>query len=794
VRILAAARCWKRPLRLLGAGVVIVGCLAFVPGTAHGQPAGPVSQTRASASSGELDAVQTGPPEVTLLSQSPWVEKNGTFRLRVQLSALDPSSDRLVINGFERLGNRTDFDRALQGQMVSTAWYSTGQIALSSLPADPSGRGVDLDIPVDVPAPAGSPIPTFSATEQNGSGIFPLQIGLYTSSGVPEGQPLTTFLVYALPQSATDFPRLSVSVILPVTTSPVVAADGQIGSPSGAEANRLKVLTNVLADHPHLGITLAAGPATLDALPGGSSADRAIGATFTGIATNSNVEVLPSTYSGLSLTDLNAAGLGSEIPKQLSAGSAALSTFGASSQATWVVSGPLDRTTLNSLAGAGATNVVLPSSDLTALPESAMQTTFASPTRLADSGGPTPEVYAADPGLTTDFVSAKSPVLAANQLLAEMAMIQLELPSDRRGVVAMPPSGWATNPTFVSILLSGLEGNPLLDAVTAGELFATVPPASGIHRSLASSGNGTAVDDNAESPLADLISDSQAIRYARQQVTALGEILPGEAQLASTLGTELLIAESTAITEAERQSILVAATASANKLISRISLPGSSSITLTSRRGQIPLTILSSTGQPANVQLELTSQRLIFQPFNPPGGTCQIPTPTTEICQLTLVSENTTIKVPVQTQASGVFPLTVALYSPDGSLALPSDSDTVRSTAISGVGVILIVLAAVTLGVWWIRDLRHGRRARALVPAPEEPVDLTVAAGGAHAVEDHFSPAENGHDEGPPDGLYQDPVIRDMPIGDMPLGHSEEDPVAAFFSRPPPKYESRPGS
>ena len=87
--------------------------------------------------------------------------------------------------------------------MVSTAWYSTGQIPLSSLPADPSGTGVDLDIPVNVPAPAGSPIPSFSAQETNGSSIFPLQIGLYTSSGVPEGQPLTTFLVYA-PAAVSD--------------------------------------------------------------------------------------------------------------------------------------------------------------------------------------------------------------------------------------------------------------------------------------------------------------------------------------------------------------------------------------------------------------------------------------------------------------------------------------------------------------------------------------------------------------------------------------------------------------
>ena len=254
---------WNWPLRLLGAALVAAGCLALAPGSADSQAGAPVSRPQAAGSPGDLDAVKTGPPAVTLLSQSPWVGQSGTFHLRVELSALDPASDHLVVNGFERLIARTNFDNALQGQMDSTAWYSTGQIPLSSLPADPSG-GVDVDIPVNVPAPAGSPVSTFSPPETSVSSIFPLQIGLYTSSGVPEGQPLTTFLVYALPQSATDFPRLFVSMILPVATSPVVSADGKIGSPSGAEATRLGVLADVLSAHPHIGITLAADPAILD--------------------------------------------------------------------------------------------------------------------------------------------------------------------------------------------------------------------------------------------------------------------------------------------------------------------------------------------------------------------------------------------------------------------------------------------------------------------------------------------------------------------------------------------------
>jgi hypothetical protein len=114
---------------------------------------------------------------------------------------------------------------------------------------------------------------------------------------------------------------------------------------------------------------------------------------------------------------------------------------------------------------------------------------------------------------------------------------------------------------------------------------------------------------------------------------------------------------------------------------------------------------------------------LIFQAFNPPSGHCQVPVATSEICTLTLTAQNTTIKVPVQARSSGVFPLDVSLYSPDGVWSLGSDSDTVRSTAISGVGIVLIVLAVASLAIWWARDLRHGRRARRLVPSP---IDLSA--------------------------------------------------------------------
>ncbi len=80
---------------------------------------------------------------------------------------------------------------------------------------------------------------------------------------------------------------------------------------------------------------------------------------------------------------------------------------------------------------------------------------------------------------------------------------------------------------------------------------------------------------------------------------------------------------------------------------------------------------------------------------------------------------------------------------------------------------ILIIFAGLFLGIWWVRDLRHGRRARRLVPAPlDDPADEDAAeARGSTSSGD--VPDATSLD--PSEGF--DPFVRD------------------FFSTPPPDYE-----
>ncbi len=675
-------------------------------------------------------------------------------------------------------------------------------LQISKLPVDPAG-GVDVDIPIDEVSTS-SDVPTFYAAA--GSAVFPVQVGVNDSSGDPQGRPLNTYLVYAEPYPQSGLPKLSVSVVVPIHSPPAIDAKGQIGPLSSTESAALAGLVSELDRYAAVPISLGVTPQTLDSLAGGSADDRATLADLAQLVQGGRSQVLPATYVSVPMRGWETVGLGLELGRQLAAGSSVLAgVFGsAPSERTWVVNGPIDSATLQELQSGGTSHVILPDAELSALPALARTTTFALPTELLGSG-PKTSVYGADPGLTADFSDAGGSVLAANHLLAELAMIQLETPGLTRGVVVLPPPDWTPDPVFLETLLAGLAGHPLLNPVTASGLFAAVPVASvqrslsvpapstsapgggqvptgstppasssaaGTSPSTAGSGENTGGTSTTLSPglLADaaaqLGADASTIRTARERLSGLEAVLPRATQEAEELDRDLLTAESSDLGEAQRQRLLGQVFTASNRVTRLITLPRSSSITLTSTKTQLPLTVLSAPALRARVELRLSSQRLIFRQSFPPEGRCRVPTPTSEVCDLTLTTQNTTIKIPVESRSSGVFPLDVSLWTPDGSQMLVRDRDTIRSTAVSGVGIVLIAVAVVSLGLWWARDLHHGRRARQLVPAPDDDGDY---------------PSENGARGEPGGAVGGESVLADPDAA-----------VQDFFATPIPQYGERP--
>ena len=194
----------------------------------------------------------------------------------------------------------------------------TLSVALANLPADPTG-GVDIDIPVNESTT--SHTPTFYAAA--GSGVFPVQIGLYNYNGVAQSHLLSTFLVYAEPPSASGLPKLSVSLTLPVHAAPPVTARGQLGALSTQQSALLAGLVDSLTAYPHVKMSLAVTPQTLDTLvaPSASQLDRSTLAALTQLVHEGSIQIVPEPYVAVPLRGWSAAGLDSELTSQLNLGS-----------------------------------------------------------------------------------------------------------------------------------------------------------------------------------------------------------------------------------------------------------------------------------------------------------------------------------------------------------------------------------------------------------------------------------------------------------------------------------------
>ncbi len=147
--------------------------------------------------------------------------------------------------------------------------------------------------------------------------------------------------------------------------------------------------------------------------------------------------------------------------------------------------------------------------------------------------------------------------------------------------------------------------------------------------------------------------------------------------------------------------------------------PASFTLTLTAREGTIPLTIRNDSGVPLRVSVRLRSQKLEF----PEGDTIE----------RLLTEETTRIDIAVRSRASGAFPLEIDVMSPDGERSLAHARYTVRSTAVSGAGLVLSIGAGVFLIVWWARHWRRTRRSAKLVAAAAHPANAgQEAPGGGH--------------------------------------------------------------
>jgi hypothetical protein len=622
-----------------------------------------------------------------LASQTPWVGPGQELSMRVEATSAAPAASlELAVSVFRQVTSRSEFLLTLQDRIRGSA-LSTTAVPLNELAADPAGA-LTIRLPIQDPALP----PDRARIRLRDEGVYPVRVELREAGGGRALDRLTTHLVYATPPTEGGLP-LGFSWVLPVSAPPSLQPQGPRAVDQAA-SDRLALLAQRLDAHPDVPVTLQPTPETLEGLAASNrEVDRNTVQTLADMAKTRQVVAGP--YVPVVPGAFNGGGGESEFAAQLDRGADVLSTVLSvrADPRTWVAEDRIDEAGLERLRTQQVDRVVLPEA---ALAPANLSVTLTQPFDLQSRSLRRPAAAAADTELGNHFTQGDDPVLRAHVLLADLAVIYFDRPGKPRGVVAVTPRTWAPDAAFLDAVLAGLASSPIVKGVSLDDLFDDVPKATGAR-------NSPLIRPLAANP-APASLPLAAIRAARGRLEAFATMLDADNRLTDDLEKVLLASESADLRTRQRTQYIEGVDGRVSAETGRLQVPASRTITLTARRGDIPVTVQWTGDYPVRVQVHVASDKLTF-----PGGS------DTRIVELT--RRNTTERFVVQARTSGAFPLRITLQSPDGNLVLGRARYTVRSTAASGVGIGLSIGAGAVLVLWWARNLAKGRRNRRLVPA-----------------------------------------------------------------------------
>jgi hypothetical protein len=722
----------------LAVAAIAIEPFAFGGTSGASTPARPALSMGASAAAAAAGASSAaGSPSssgsLILNYQSPWVTPDQPFDVKLRTgSGSPPSSDLgLSVAVYGCLTSVSSFDQA------ATASSPTGSpIARTTSPLPwaslhPDASGVDASFAVSTASSASTTISTPNPTiaiHAGGSscqeGVFPVRLQLENTNSGASIASLTTFMVYV---TAPATQKLRFAMVVPVSTAIPPAPQPPASSllvnpltsltrPSSATLAGINQLVAAMSSSPNASVpvTVAASAQTLQDLPPATTGPNgthptAVNALAVLSDTPGTHQFAPTPYTPVDASALVDSGLGTELVAQLGRGSELLTLDGIvhsttppapGGSAPWITNDGLDDNTLAQLAAVGYNQLILPPADVSSSP---VNGSGAEPFTINSTHGSSFEAITSNADLATRMTAHPGdPVLAASQLLGELAQIYFEYPnlSSARAVVAVPPTGVTPNPSMISTLLTDLSNNPFVQGVTTADLFQTLSTPAACHggcklTSSSSSGSST----NSGLP-------AGTIRNQRARIAGLASAIAPSSSFATTLPRQLgdlvLASESEALKPSQQSSVLHNASAAVNAQLGQFSLSGDQSITLTSRNGQIPVSIASLAPYPATGTLTITSDELLFA-----NGTRRVSLPNT-----TLTKATNNFPIPVQARTSGEFKLEITYSSPSGGMVITSGVINVRSTATSVVGVVLSLGAVAVLAAWWTRTTFRRRKRR----------------------------------------------------------------------------------
>jgi len=710
-----------RLLVVLAAGVVaVVAVVAFTPMGA--------AQTGTTVPAPVSGGAPGSDAPLTLTAQSGWVAPNGTFKITLQAGTLAPDAQILV-----RLYSRvtTPARLAQTGQGIGLGGPIQQPVLVPVNQVQRSRDALQLSFPIvstGDPPPYGFRIGT--------AGVYPMSFGIVGTDGNETGR-IVTHLI-RLPTNDTNQSPLAVALVVPIHT-PVSHDQTGASTLDPDTVAGFQGLIGELTRQSSVPLSLTPTPETIDAL---AERDRSTGAAplveALAKASGAGRQVINNTYVNVDRGAWVSQGLSANLDNQFEAGALVLNSQlqTVADRRTLIV----DHTTTPEVLGEQVdrnTATALVPSDLVAPIEGRVNdATLTQTFDLTSTDGERVPAVAVDSRLSRRLTEGDNPSFAAHEVLAEVALLSLDQSRYQPCILAgnnatgcsrglaleLPSSARAAEPAAAVLLdafadrngtggsTAVVPGAPLASAVTVNDLFAVVDRASASFRTRSTGAVlvrelvGTTPTALGSYP-ADLRSTTNAVGGYRSMIVPHE---PKGSDIASSLDVVVLCSGAAEFDDTTRSSYLDGANSTVQAQLSSITAPDQVVVTLTSSQAKIPLSISNALDYPVTVALHLSSAKLEF-----PGGS-------TQLVELA-AGQPTRVEIPVLTRASGSFPLEVTVVTPDGATAIASTRFTVRSTAVSGVGLALTIAAGLFLVLWWARHFRNARRDKRLV-ASTHPV------------------------------------------------------------------------
>jgi hypothetical protein len=632
---------------------------------------------------------------VTLLEQPAYTTLGGDVPLRLAITGpVNGLEARAIVHA--SMTSRTGFERTIDGDRLGSTVATAGAPA-TALPESPEGGRI-LNLPLQDPnAPRDPNRLRLPLPRSSNTGVFPVEIELRDPESGERVSSFVTHVVASAPRAQGEpmSTPLNVSWVWPIVDDPANTPAGRM-RPEFVESvhpgGRLTRLTTAASRSTDVPLTLAPGPETLESwtvrAKGDSAAAPGLNAMKSAASGN---QILAGPYVPIDIPSLDDAGLGRDASDELTKGAQKLEdVLRTRIDARTADEVPLNQKALERLGGVD--RLVLSPGQLQE-PEQAPELTPARPFLVRGDLRQYSAVQT-DEGLEHLLEGTEPPALRAAHFLAGLAVVAIEAPNSKRGVVVTMPPRWDPENALLNAVLHGLSGNPLLQPVTLDQLFDKVPAAT---------------DDN-DAPvmreLAPITVSAPTVNPRRYDTTRRNldafESIVGKEDERIAAGNRALLISLTSIWPGARgreesRGRLDGVDAMIGRFTSQIQTPPSGvTVTLTSRKARLPLSFNNETDQTVRVRIKFDSDKLVFA-----DGSEQI---------LQLPPRNTTKRFEVETRTSGTFPLTIEVTSEDGRLPLSSARYTVRSTVISGVGIFLTIGAGLFLAIWWVTHWRRSRR------------------------------------------------------------------------------------